>query len=108
MTPFTESLDAIKLYECLAGGRPIVSTSVGSVRDCAREVSLAGDPGQFVAQVQAALTKDDEAARRRRRDLAQASSWDCRVAALQRILQDEMATAEAMVAERRAAGVRHQ
>jgi len=33
VTPFTESLDPIKLYEYLAVGRPIVSTAVAGFRD---------------------------------------------------------------------------
>jgi len=108
VTLFTESLDPIKLYEYLASGLPIVSTSVGSVRDFVGDVSLAGDPGQFVAQVEAALTKDDEVARRRRRDLAQGSSWNCRVAALQRILQGSLAGDGVMIADRTTVGASHQ
>ncbi|WP_314506961.1 glycosyltransferase [uncultured Microbacterium sp.] len=33
ITPFTESLDPLKLYEYLAAGRPIVSTAVAGFRD---------------------------------------------------------------------------
>jgi glycosyltransferase involved in cell wall biosynthesis len=33
VTPFTDSLDPIKLYEYQAAGRPVVSTPVGGFRD---------------------------------------------------------------------------
>jgi glycosyltransferase involved in cell wall biosynthesis len=43
VTPFTESLDPIKLYEYRAVGRPVVSTPVAGFRD-------AGDPRVTVAE----------------------------------------------------------
>lgn len=43
VTPFTESLDPIKLYEYQAVGRPVVSTPVAGFRDC-------GDPRVTVAE----------------------------------------------------------
>lgn len=40
VTPFTDSLDPIKLYEYQAAGRPIVSTPVAGFRDSVRPGSL--------------------------------------------------------------------
>ena len=37
MTPFTDSLDPIKLYEYQAVGRPVVSTPVAGFREVAGE-----------------------------------------------------------------------
>ena len=42
VNPFTESLDPIKAYECLAAGRPTVATPVAGFRDL-------GAPGRRVA-----------------------------------------------------------
>ena len=50
MNPFTESLDPIKAYECLAAGRPTVSTPVAGFRDLGAPVVVADRDG-FVAAV---------------------------------------------------------
>jgi hypothetical protein len=55
VTPFTDSLDPIKLYEYRAVGRPVVSTPVAGFRDADdhRITIAAGD--EFVAAVAAAV-----------------------------------------------------
>jgi len=50
VNPFTESLDPIKAYECLAVGRPTVATPVAGFRDLGAPVVVA-DRGAFVAAV---------------------------------------------------------
>jgi glycosyltransferase involved in cell wall biosynthesis len=47
---FTESLDPIKAYECLAVGRPTVTTPVAGLRDLGEPVHVVGPDG-FVAAV---------------------------------------------------------
>ncbi|HEY5252071.1 MAG TPA: glycosyltransferase [Acidimicrobiales bacterium] len=54
VTPFTESLDPIKAYECLAAGRITVATAVAGFRDLGPPVVVAG-PETFVAEVRRAL-----------------------------------------------------
>ena len=54
VNPFTESLDPIKAYECLAVGRPTVATPVAGFRDLGPPVVVA-DRGEFAAAVTAAL-----------------------------------------------------
>jgi teichuronic acid biosynthesis glycosyltransferase TuaH len=50
VTPFTESLDPIKAYECLAVGRPVVATEVAGFRELGEPVrAVPGD--RFVAAV---------------------------------------------------------
>ncbi len=51
---FTESLDPIKAYECLAVARPTVATPVAGFRELGAAVTLA-DRGSFTAAVRAAL-----------------------------------------------------
>jgi teichuronic acid biosynthesis glycosyltransferase TuaH len=54
VTPFTDSLDPIKAYECLAVGRPTVATQVAGFRDLGPPiVSVAREA--FVARVEQAL-----------------------------------------------------
>jgi glycosyltransferase involved in cell wall biosynthesis len=53
--------DALKLYEYLAGGRPVVSTPVPAARRLASVVRIADNKADFVAAVEAALTDPPEA-----------------------------------------------
>lgn len=54
VNPFTESLDPIKAYECLAAGRPTVATPVAGFRGLPAPVTVTARPG-FVEAVGAAL-----------------------------------------------------
>ena len=54
VNPFTESLDPIKAYECLAAGRPTVSTPVAGFRDLPAPVVVVDRAG-FVAAVSETL-----------------------------------------------------
>ncbi len=55
VNPFTESLDPIKAYECLAAGRPTVATPVAGFRQLGSPVVVA-EPERFVEAVLAART----------------------------------------------------
>jgi teichuronic acid biosynthesis glycosyltransferase TuaH len=55
INPFTESLDPIKAYECLAVGRPTVATAVAGFRGLPRPVTVASRE-MFVEAVNSALT----------------------------------------------------
>ena len=54
VTPFTESLDPIKAYECLATGRPTVSTPVAGFRDLPAPIVVA-DARHFVDAVRESI-----------------------------------------------------
>ncbi len=54
LNPFTESLDPIKAYECLAVGRPTVATPVAGFRELGPPVVVA-PRGEFVGAVRSAL-----------------------------------------------------
>jgi len=54
VNPFTESLDPIKAYECLAAGRPTVATPVAGFRDLGAPVVVSPRDG-FVAATSAVL-----------------------------------------------------
>ncbi len=55
VNPFTESLDPIKAYECLAAGRPTVTTPVAGFRHLGPPVVVA-EEGRFVAATLSALS----------------------------------------------------
>jgi glycosyltransferase involved in cell wall biosynthesis len=81
VTPFTESLDPIKAYECLAVATPAVATPVAGFRELARYVSVAGRES-FVEAVAAALS----AAPREPRANSPVASWDVRAQRFELVL----------------------
>jgi teichuronic acid biosynthesis glycosyltransferase TuaH len=66
VTPFTESLNPIKLWEYLAAGKPIVSTNIAGFRDFPNLVSIATTPDEFVAATLRALSEEAVASGARR------------------------------------------
>ncbi len=54
VNPFTESLDPIKAYECLAAARPTIATPVAGFRDLGGPIVVSGRDG-FVAATAALL-----------------------------------------------------
>ena len=51
VTPFTDSLDPIKLYEYQAAGRPVVSTPVAGFRDAVDDLVTVADTRRLRAAV---------------------------------------------------------
>ncbi|WP_404430588.1 glycosyltransferase [Microbacterium lacus] len=82
VTPFTDSLDPIKLYEYQAVGRPVVSTPVAGFRDAAAPVTVAARV-DFASAVNAAIP----ATHRFPQDAdAGSADWSQRIAQMQNIL----------------------
>jgi glycosyltransferase involved in cell wall biosynthesis len=86
VTPFTESLNPIKLWEYLAAGKPIISTPVAGFRDYPGLVRLAEDAESFARQVNAGLAEDSALAESRRTE-ARKHSWCSRVEQIEAIIQ---------------------
>lgn len=81
LTEQTRHVNPLKVYEYLAGGKPVVATPLPELTQFAGTVRLAGDADAFVAAIAAALPEaDDPAAQARRRAIAAANTWDQRVA----------------------------
>jgi teichuronic acid biosynthesis glycosyltransferase TuaH len=80
-TPFTESLDPIKAYECLAVDRPVVATEVAGFRDLGAPVH-AVPADRFVAEVAARLQEPAPAGD----GVLPAIDWDDRVDAFEDVL----------------------
>ena len=91
VNPFTESLDPIKAYECMAAGRPTIATPVAGFRELGRPVVVA--PGDhFVESVGAALAGDGPAGRSP--DVTTIPSWRTRAEAMVSVM-DRMWTGAA-------------
>ena len=83
VTPFTDSLDPIKLYEYAAVGRPVVSTPVAGFRDASDPRIRAASTSAFpdvVASLLPARSRFPEGA-----DDA-APDWDDRAAAMRGVI----------------------
>jgi teichuronic acid biosynthesis glycosyltransferase TuaH len=78
VTPFTESLNPIKLWEYLAAGKPIVSTNVAGFRDFPGLVHVAESYAVFLRNLESAVNEDSSLAVARQA-VAQEHSWDKRI-----------------------------
>lgn len=54
-TPLTEAMSPLKMYEYLAGGRPVAATDLPPVRDISNRVVLEPEHGDLAAAVRGAL-----------------------------------------------------
>ncbi len=87
VTPFTESLNPIKLWEYLAAGKPIVSTNVAGFRDFPELMFVSPTHDVFMENLSVALSADKSAANDRQ-DVAKLHSWDSRLHDVMRVLND--------------------
>ncbi len=85
VTPFTESLNPIKLWEYLAAGKPIVSTPVAGFRDYPQFVRLAAEAEEFIRQCEAALEEDPGTVQGRQAEAGR-HSWEARLDAVEDVL----------------------
>jgi len=77
-TAFTESLNPIKLWEYLAGGKPIVSTNIAGFRAYPHLCRIASGSAAFISACRAALDEGD-ALREARIVEASRHTWEARV-----------------------------
>ncbi|MBS1955918.1 MAG: glycosyltransferase [Cyanobacteria bacterium SZAS-4] len=85
VSPFTESLDPIKMYEYMATGKPIVSTACAGFRDLEQLIFMAKDKTQFAQFVEKAIAEGNERATPRI-EWAREQTWDKRVDAVETLL----------------------
>ncbi|MEA2489402.1 MAG: hypothetical protein QOH21_1194 [Acidobacteriota bacterium] len=81
-TPLTEATNPVKVYEMLAGGKPVVSVPIPEVAMLAPMVRLASTVDDFEREIVAALAEDASAAGERRA-FARQHTWEQRFAVLE-------------------------
>lgn len=86
-TPFTESLNPIKLWEYLAAGKPIVATDVAGFRDFPQLVSIAHNADEFFDAMQKALHEDSNL-RDARIAEARKHSWESRLDQIEAVIEN--------------------
>jgi len=87
VTPFTESLNPIKLWEYLAAGKPIVSTDVAGFRDFPHLVRIAGSPVEFLQHCTEALGEPSAFVQARQAE-ARRHSWEARLDDVERVFAE--------------------
>ncbi|MBX7235124.1 MAG: glycosyltransferase [Caldilineales bacterium] len=97
---WTRNISPLKLYEYLAAGIPIVSTSIPAIEPFAGVLWQADDAAGFAQALAAALAADSPDRRRRQQALAQAHSWDQRLEALSTAIQERLAATNTQHATR--------
>jgi glycosyltransferase involved in cell wall biosynthesis len=85
----TRSMNPIKLFDYLATGKPIVSTSVAGVGEFADVVRVADGPEEFVAALEATLVEDGALAAQRLL-YAQANTWPVRAEQMWRVIANAL------------------
>lgn len=76
----TRHVNPLKVYEYLAGGKPVVATPLPELVQFGNAVRLAGDAAGFIAAIEASLPEAaDPLAQATRRGIAAANTWDLRV-----------------------------
>ena len=69
----------LKLYECLAAGRPVVSTPIEAVSEIDGAVRLAETPQEWEAAIVASLSESGDTHVKGRQAIAAKNDWDVRV-----------------------------
>ena len=92
VTPFTDSLDPIKLYEYRAADRPVVSTRVAGFRDSDDPRVILADPEDFPETVAAAVKSPRPAGRSREMATPETPSWAVRTVTMRSVLNDVAAS----------------
>jgi GT2 family glycosyltransferase/glycosyltransferase involved in cell wall biosynthesis len=88
----THSMNPVKVYEYLAGGKPVVARDLPEVRHLADVeapglIRLYKTPQQFFSCLESALAEDNGDVRARRKAFAHLNDWDHRVAELSALLK---------------------
>lgn len=77
-TPLTEATDPVKVYEMLAGGKPVVSTPLPEIVALGSLVRVAEDVAGFEEEIRTALSSGDDGEAGRRRAFAAEQTWQHR------------------------------
>jgi glycosyltransferase involved in cell wall biosynthesis len=85
LNEFTLHGDAMKCYEYLTAGKPVVSTPVPSALRLSSVVRIADNPAAFLSAIEASLTEEPSAAERRL-EAVKSHTWEDRVAQKSRIV----------------------
>jgi glycosyltransferase involved in cell wall biosynthesis len=78
-TPYSRSMNPLKIYQYLASGRPIVSTDIAGVERWKESISVAADHHDFVTKIDKTLKNDSRELSAKRIEEAKKEIWDVRL-----------------------------
>jgi glycosyltransferase involved in cell wall biosynthesis len=85
----TRQINPLKLKECLATGKPVISVNFSEAAKFSPHVRLAAGADDFVNQIREALTDSEEGNRQiERRRLVESDSWETRAEELGRLIDE--------------------
>ena len=90
----------LKLHECLATGRPLLSTDVPALREFADVVAICRSDAEWLDAVDAVVSGRDAGSREARIAVAKANSWEVRVDRIEAHLDKLAGAASALLGER--------
>jgi len=88
VTPFSNAMNPLKLYEYLAVGLPVVSTMLDELKCYSKTISISLNVDDFVFLIEKALQDNSPDKILNRISFAQQNSWDQRVEEMSRILDE--------------------
>jgi glycosyltransferase involved in cell wall biosynthesis len=88
---FTRHIQPAKLYECLAVGKPVVTTRLPALEPFAGIVRLAEGVDAFGIALTDAIAEDGPELQEKRREIARANSWKRRYKEILTLVKDAMA-----------------
>lgn len=81
----------LKLREYLATGKPVISVLTPDIEPFRHAVRIASTPGEFLAQIEAALAGEGPEARQQRQQAVSGLSWDARVEEILSVVRSRLA-----------------
>ncbi|MFH1398342.1 MAG: glycosyltransferase [Candidatus Omnitrophota bacterium] len=87
--PFSNSIFPAKIFECLATGKPIVSTPLPQLSLLSRGlIKIAENPKEFIDSITSCLNYDSDTDKEKRRIAARENSWLKRINEIRRVLNE--------------------
>ncbi|MBU1087007.1 MAG: glycosyltransferase [Candidatus Omnitrophica bacterium] len=90
LNDFTESVLPAKVFECLATGKPVVSTALPELKPYKQYFFIAEDKQEFLAGIEAGLNNDSEEKKQQRMVFARSNTWEARFESICRILNHKL------------------
>ncbi|MBU1044914.1 MAG: glycosyltransferase [Candidatus Omnitrophica bacterium] len=90
LNDFTESVLPAKVFECLATGKPVVSTALPELKPYKQYFCIAENEQEFLNGIESALDNDTKENKQQRIDFARTNTWEERFEAICAILNSKL------------------
>lgn len=90
LNDFTESVLPAKVFECLATGKPVVSTALPELKPYKQYFSIAKNKQEFLAGIEAGLNNDSAEKKQQRIVFAKSNTWEQRFETICGIIENKL------------------